>query len=116
MKLTLVLSAIVIFTAASSLVAFTQTQPSSADNGAGKEIFVHKCELCHGSDGAGTAVGKGLKVADLRSALVQKNSDSDLSHVISQGKNGMPAFGNDLSADDIKALVLYVRTFKAKKK
>ena len=116
MKLNLGLSVIMIFTLGFSAVAFAQTKSSSAQGGTGKEIFANKCELCHGSDGAGTPVGKSLKVADLRSALVQKKSDADLSHVISQGKNSMPGFGNDLSADDIKAVLSYVRTLKMKKK
>ena len=117
MKLNLGLFVIMIFTLGFSAVAFAQTQSSSgAQAGTGKEIFTRKCELCHGSDGAGTPVGKSLKVADLRSALVQKKSDADLSHVISQGKNSMPGFSNDLSADDIKAVLSYVRTLKTKKK
>jgi len=116
MKSSLVLSAIVVFAMGFSETAFTQTQSSSTEGGVGKEIFAHKCELCHGNDGAGTPVGKNLKVADLRSALVQKKSDADLSHVISQGKNSMPPFGNGLSNDDMKAVVSYIRTLKTKKK
>jgi cytochrome c6 len=113
MKLSAILSAIVIFVIGFSAAAFSQTAASSSK---GKEIFARKCVTCHGSDGAGSAVGKSLKVADLRSALVQKKSDTDLAHVISEGKNSMPAFGNDLSADEVKAMVSYVRTLKMKKK
>ena len=41
-------------------------------------IFKAKCASCHGPDGAGaTAVGKAMKVRDLRSAEVQKQSDTD---------------------------------------
>ena len=113
MKLSMVLCTIVIFVVGFSAAAFSQTATPSSQ---GKEIFAHKCETCHGSDGAGTPVGKSLKVADLRSVLVQKKSDADLEHVISEGKNSMPAFGNALSSDEVKALVSYVRTLKAKKK
>ena len=116
MKLSMVLSTIVIFAAGFSTVAFSQTDGSSNQGRSAKEIFTHKCVTCHGNDGAGTPVGKSLKVADLRSVLVQKKSDTDLSHVISQGKNSMPAFGNDLSPDEEKAMVSYVRTLKTKKK
>jgi cytochrome c6 len=116
MKLNMVWSVIVVFIFGFSAVAFSQTGASSAQADSGKEVFSHKCVICHGSDGAGSAVGKSLKVADLRSPLVQKKSDTDLSHIISEGKNSMPPFGSDLSADDIKAVLSYVRTLKTKKK
>jgi mono/diheme cytochrome c family protein len=115
MKLSMVLFAIMIFAIGSSAAAFSQTDGASTQE-SGKEIFTHKCVTCHGSAGAGTPVGKSLKVADLRSVLVQKKSDADLSHVISEGKNSMPAFGNDLSPEEVKAMVSYVRTLKTKKK
>ena len=116
MKLSMVLFAIMIFAIGFSAAAFSQTDGSSTQDKSGKEIFTHKCETCHGGDGAGTSVGKSLKVADLRSVLVQKKSDADLLHVISEGKNSMPAFGNDLSSEEVKAMVSYVRTLKTKKK
>jgi mono/diheme cytochrome c family protein len=66
--------------------------------------------MCHGPDGAGkTPVGQKLNIRDLRSPEVQKQSDSDLSHVIGEGKAKMPAFGKALSADQIKLLVAHVR-------
>jgi cytochrome c6 len=116
MKVSMVLSMIVIFAVGFSAAALSQTEASLTQGRSGKEFFTHKCETCHGGDGAGTPVGKSLKVADLRSVLVQKKSDADLSHVISEGKNSMPAFGNDLSPDEMKAIVSYVRTLKTKKK
>jgi len=113
MKLSVGLSTIVIVVVGFSVAAFSQTAASSSQS---KEIFARKCETCHGSDGAGTQVGKSLKVADLRSVLVQKKSDGKLAHVISEGKNSMPPFGNAISSDEVKAMVSYVRTLKAKKK
>jgi mono/diheme cytochrome c family protein len=116
MKMSLVLPISLIFAVGFTAAAFSQTEASSAGDRSGREIFVHKCETCHGSDGAGTPVGKNLKVADLRSALIQKKSDAELSRVVSGGKNSMPDFGNDLSPDEIKLVISYVRTLKAKKK
>jgi mono/diheme cytochrome c family protein len=116
MKLNLTLSTMVILAAGVSPAAFSQTEASSAQGRSGKEIFTQKCETCHGSDGAGTPVGRGLKVADLRSAFTQKKSDADLSRVVSEGKNSMPAFGNDLSADQVKAVVSCVRSLRPRKK
>ena len=74
------------------------------------EIFKGKCASCHGPDGAGaTAIGKALKVRDLRSADVQKASDADLQKVISDGKGKMPAYKTKLSVADISSLVAYIR-------
>jgi cytochrome c6 len=74
------------------------------------ETFKTKCASCHGPDGAGaTAVGKAMKVRDLRSAEVQKQSDTDLQKVISDGKAKMPAYKDKLSVADISSLVAYIR-------
>ena len=59
-------------------------------------IFKDRCEMCHGADGSGTAVGKSLQITDLRSDKVQQQPDSALSQAILEGKNNMPAFGSSL--------------------
>lgn len=74
------------------------------------ETFKGKCASCHGPDGAGaTAVGKSMKVRDLRSADVQKQSDADLQKIISDGKGKMPAYKTKLSVADVSSLVAYIR-------
>ena len=74
------------------------------------ETFKAKCASCHGPDGAGaTAVGKAMKVHDLRSAEVQKQSDTDLQKVISDGKGKMPAYKAKLSVADVSSLVAFIR-------
>jgi mono/diheme cytochrome c family protein len=100
-KLTIA-SMITLFMLAST-VAFAAA-PSAPDT------FKGKCASCHGPDGAGaTAVGKAMKVRDLRSAEVQKQSDTDLQKVISDGKGKMPAYKDKLSVADISSLVAYIR-------
>jgi cytochrome c6 len=77
---------------------------------ASEKLYKAKCAACHGPDGKGeTAMGKANKLRDLASADVQKQSDSDLTTIITAGKNKMPAYGKSLSADQIKGLVGYVR-------
>ena len=74
------------------------------------ETFKAKCASCHGPDGAGaTSVGKAMKVRDLRAADVQKQSDTDLQKIISDGKGKMPAYKDKLSVADISSLVAYIR-------
>ncbi len=83
---------------------------SFADGG---ETFKAKCALCHGADGKGeTGMGKSLKLRDLGSADVQKQSDAELNALITKGKGKMPAYDGKLSADQINELVKYVRGLK----
>jgi len=82
---------------------------------AAAQLYKTKCAGCHGPDGKGeTTMGKALKLRDLASADVQKQSDADLTTLISAGKNKMPASGKSLSADQIKGLVGYVRSLAKK--
>jgi cytochrome c6 len=106
----------ILLPAAGLLIAIIMASSLAAgqDVAAGAEIFKSKCVACHGSDGSGTAVGKTLKVADLRSAEIQKKSDAELTQSISDGKNNMPGFKADLSDDDIHTVLSYVRTLAAK--
>lgn len=79
----------------------------------GAAVYKAKCASCHGPDGKGeTSIGKSMKLKDLGSADVQKISDADLDKTIADGKGKMPAYKSKLSADEIKALVSYIRTLK----
>jgi mono/diheme cytochrome c family protein len=86
-----------------------------ADSDAAK-VYKTNCALCHSADGSGdTSSGKALKAKDLRSPDVQGRSDAELAEVIAKGTGKMPAFGQKLSADVIKALVAYIRELPKKK-
>jgi len=74
-----------------------------------------KCAVCHGPDGSGSAVGKSMKVPDLRSSEVQKLPDVQLAQIISDGKGGMPSFKNSLSEDQVHSLVTHIHSMRAKK-
>ena len=89
--------------------------PAAADDAAGANVYKAKCMTCHAKDGSGdTPVGKSLQSADLRSPEVQKKSDADLTESISEGKGNMPSFKTMLSADEIHAVLGYVRTLAGK--
>ena len=95
-------------------LAFVSAQAQNASND-GAALYKAKCAMCHGPDGAGkTPAGQKANVRDLSSPEVQKQSDSDLSHVIGQGKGKMPAFGKTLSDDQIKLLVAHIRELAKK--
>ncbi len=84
------------------------------------ENWENHCAKCHGADGKGqTKVGKKLKLKDYTDAKVQAElKDDEMIKVTSEGyfvdgKEKMKAFKDELSADEIKDLVAYIRAFKA---
>lgn len=105
-----VVVSIVLLLAASALRA-----APGPDKSATAGTFRTKCVMCHGPDGAGSAVGKSMNVPDLRSSVVQNATDADLAQIISNGKGGMPAFKSSISDDQVHALVTYVRSLHQKK-
>ena len=87
----------------------------STDSAEANATFRTKCAMCHGQDGAGSAVGKSMNVPDLRSPVVQNLPDAELAQVISNGKGGMPPFKGSLSEDQIHDLVTHIRSLHQKK-
>jgi len=79
---------------------------------ASEALYKSKCAACHGADGSGSATGKKMGAHDFATADVQGMSDTELSTIITNGKNKMPAYGKSLKAEDIKGLVAYIRTLK----
>jgi cytochrome c6 len=94
-----------------AIFAATLLMPSvSFADEASVKLYKAKCAACHGPDGKGeTAMGKANKLRDLASADVQKQSDEDLTTIITAGKNKMPAYGKSLKPEEIKGLVAYIR-------
>lgn len=87
--------------------------PAVAAAADGAAAYKAKCALCHGPDGAGqTAMGKKLNLRDLRAPEVQKQTDKELTAMIADGKGKMPAYKAKMSAEEISALVAYIRTLK----
>jgi cytochrome c6 len=79
----------------------------------GAALYKAKCAMCHGADGAGlTPMGKSMKLRDLRSPEVQKQTDAELTKVTADGKGKMPAYKGKLTDAEISALVAHMRTLK----
>ena len=84
------------------------TLPAAAQDAAA--TYKTKCAMCHGADGKGdTPAGKKMGAHDFASDEVQKQSDADLSQIVSKGKNKMPAYEGKLKPEEIKDVVSYVR-------
>ena len=78
----------------------------------GASIFSQNCAGCHGADGkAQTTTGKQLNAADLTSSTVQQMSDAQITKVVKHGNGKMPAIGQNLSDDEVKDVVAYVKQF-----
>jgi cytochrome c6 len=102
-RLPAVVSMIALLTFVTSM-AFADSAPGAP------EIYKTKCATCHGADGSGqTAVGKSMKIRDLRSPDVQKQTDADLQKIISDGKGKMPAYKAKVSVADVASLVAFIR-------
>ena len=85
-----------------------------------KENWDKNCASCHGKDGKGeTKAGKKADVKDLTDAKYQESfTDEQMLQQITEGmkdksgKERMKPFRDKLSAEEIKALVKFVRDFK----
>ena len=79
-------------------------------------VYKAKCEMCHAADGSGnTPSGKALKARDFASPEVKSETDAQLTEILTNGKNKMPAYKGKLTDDQIKGLVAYIRELAKKK-
>ncbi|HEX4077139.1 MAG TPA: c-type cytochrome [Candidatus Acidoferrales bacterium] len=84
--------------------------------GEGATLFKSKCAGCHSADGSASgAAGKAMHIRNLASPDVQKQTDAELTAIITNGKGSMPAYKDKLSADQIKQAVSYIRELAKKK-
>lgn len=108
MKKTILLAGVISFAA---VLAVSAAEP--------KENWANSCARCHGADGKGqTNMGKRLNCKDYSDAGVQTALTDEAAFKAikegfktSDGKSVMKPAAN-LSDDDIKGLVAYMRTFK----
>jgi quinohemoprotein ethanol dehydrogenase len=75
---------------------------ATADAAAGKEVFSEQCSVCHGADGLGGNGGPDLTTMPL--AKTQSGAEKQ----VTNGGGGMPAFGGQLSEEEIKNVAAYV--------
>jgi mono/diheme cytochrome c family protein len=84
--------------------------PSSTEHAESQDLYKRHCAMCHGQDGRGnTPIGKTFKIPDLLSPAVQKETDSELTEIIHNGKQKMPAFKTGLKPEQVEDLVAYIR-------
>ena len=74
----------------------------------GAATYKAKCAMCHGADAAGKP---GAKIPSLVSDEAKKQSDADLEKAITDTAKH-PAGVKSLPADDVKAIVEYIRSLQ----
>ncbi len=78
----------------------------------GRDLYEERCLACHGRDLSGVI---GPSLTDRTFAGSGKDGrDGDYYHVIDQGRSGgMPAFGNELTSEEMWSIVSYIRSRQA---
>jgi len=82
---------------------------AGADLSSAEATFKSKCAMCHGLEGKGKRL---TKTRPLGSADVQKQSDAELTVIITRGKPpSMPAY-KSMTQDEVKQIIKYIRSLK----
>jgi mono/diheme cytochrome c family protein len=86
--------------------------PASGATAVAQELYTTNCAICHGPTGTGASHFKQMGIPDFTdSAWHARESDAQLAAVIRKGKGRfMPAWEGKLTADEIQALVRFLRT------
>jgi len=84
-----------------------------------RPIYEKQCQSCHGPTGAGGPVkledGSKLKVPSLREGRAVRHGDDEFTKQITKGGDGMPAFDQKLTTDQMNDLIKMIRKeFQAK--
>jgi mono/diheme cytochrome c family protein len=96
------------FSATLLLLLLAYTPSYAAD--VGQSLYKSECAGCHSADGsASSPASKAMKLRDLRSPEVQKQTDAELTAVIAKGSKNMPPYQKRLGDAKIRALVSYMR-------
>jgi mono/diheme cytochrome c family protein len=78
----------------------------------GQEVYVDRCELCHGSTGQpdltsapGARAPRDLSDPAFQASVTERN----LAELVRHGRAGMPAIGPPIAAAEVRSLVAFVR-------
>lgn len=83
----------------------------------GKQLFLKYCAACHGNNGQGDGILSwklNPKPANLKERA-GNHSDGDFAWKITNGRDSMPAFKDQLSENEIWQLTNFIQSLKTKK-
>lgn len=82
----------------------------------GQYIFTNYCVVCHGVTGAGDGpiIPKYPNPVSYQTEKSKSLPDGSMFHVITAGRNNMPAHAAQVSADDRWKAILYIRKLQGK--
>ena len=97
--------------------ATTATATPVDETAVARDLYTTNCMTCHKDSGKGgkvTVDGKSLDPDDITTAKMAAKSDEKLTEYIRDGfpDDGMPAFKDKLTAEQISAIVKHVRTLQ----
>ena len=88
---------------------------SATTEGEGKELYIAKCQSCHGKTGLGDGPkAKTLEgsAGDFTTKDYQSQTDGALFYKTYKGRDEMPAYKGKLEDDEIWKIIIYTRTLK----
>jgi mono/diheme cytochrome c family protein len=99
---------------APAVAASPATQPNATPDefATARATFQKNCVGCHGEDGKGgmkSVDGKRMNVPSFHEGHALKHSDEDFIKQITNGGDGMPAFKDKLSPEEMNDLVRFIR-------
>ncbi len=71
-------------------------------------LFRQNCAICHGQEANGKEID-GKLIPSLRYGEAAKKSEAEIYDQIANGKLPMPSFKNQLTEDEIKKMVKFIR-------
>ncbi|MFL6276951.1 MAG: c-type cytochrome [Blastocatellia bacterium] len=97
--------------AANANAANTNANPMGALAAPGEGAALYEarnCHVCHGADGKGNAQMKNIpNFTD--AAWQRKTTDAEMINVIRNGKPPMPAYTKQLTDEQVKSVIAYIR-------
>jgi mono/diheme cytochrome c family protein len=111
-RVVIIVELLALVAAAGFVIALFVYDPGDGGGGGGgepttgPEIFAASCASCHGSDGGG---GLGPQLSDGAVVEAYPVPAAEVA-VVTDGSGTMPAFGDDLTPQQIAAVVEYTRT------
>ena len=97
---------------ATLIALFSPSVVVAADAAHGEQIFSANCAACHMGGGNVVNGQRTLQNDDLKAYLTNYNEGHEeaIAYQVTNGKNGMPAFGGKLGPNDIADVASYVES------